>query len=209
MESSHPSVHTTRSAGYLLRFMAVCLLFPLMSCDLFEPRTPEDPVVIRSTFDPPTEPAIVLANLSASVRELNEANYLRCLSDSLSSGPLTYLPTPEAASRYGILQSWDKSSERDYFLNIRSRLPAGASMSLILGTPTVESTTADSVALGVTYDLTVPTGQQALPDRGRGRSLFTLVLDRRTGFWSIRSWQDFSIDLNTSSWSDVKGAFSQ
>lgn len=179
------------------------------SCSLFDTRDPEDPSVLRSTFDPPIEPLTVLDNMTAAFRELNEVNYLRCLTDSLSGGLLEFQPTPEASSRYGVFAAWSKQEEQQYFLNIRSRLPSGNALSLTFGEPTLQSQNSDSAQVEVTYDLTVPHGQQSVPDRGRGRAQFVLVLDRATGFWAIRRWTDFGIDAATSSWSDIKGAFSQ
>ncbi len=179
------------------------------SCSLFDTRDPEDPSVLRSTFDPPIEPLTVLDNMTAAFRELNEVNYLRCLSDSLTGGPFEFSPTPEAASRYGVFTDWIKQDEQEYFLNIRSRLPTGNALSLTFGTPTLQSQTSDSAQVEVSYDLVAPHGQQSVPDRGRGRAQFVLTLDRTTGFWAIRRWTDFAVDAATASWSDLKGAFGQ
>jgi len=147
--------------------------------------------------------------MTAAFRELNEVNYLRCLSDSLTGGSLEFRATPEASSRYGVFLLWSKQQEQEYFLNIRSRLPTGNALTLTFGTPVLQSQTSDSAQVEVTYDLVVPHGQQSVPDRGRGRAQFVMVLDRTTGFWSVRRWSDFAMDATTASWSDVKGAFSQ
>ena len=189
--------------------VVVGLLLTASSCSLFDTRDPEDPSVLRSTFDPPIEPLTVLDNMTAAFRELNEVNYLRCLSDSLTGGVLEFSPTPEAASRYGIFLAWSKAQEQQYFLNIRSRLPTGNTLMLTFGTPVLQSQTSDSAQVEVSYDLFAPHGQASVPDRGRGRAQFVLVLDRTTGFWAIRRWTDFGIDATTTSWSDIKGAFSQ
>jgi len=200
-----------RAPGSTILALRGLLCVPLLvaGCGLFDTREPEDPSVIRSTFDPPTEPSIVLGNIEASFRELNEVNYLKCFTDSLSGGELEFYPTAEAASRYGIFLNWSKAQEQEYFLNIRSRLPTGSVLSLTFDPPSVQSQTSDSSQVEVAYDLVVPHGQQSVPDRGRGRAQFVLVLDRRTGFWAIRRWTDLGIDATTTSWSDIKGAFSQ
>lgn len=205
MQTSERYRRVTSGMYPIILTLAVCLA----SCSLFETRDPEDPTVLRSTFDPPTEPLTVLDNMTAAFRELNEVNYLRCLSDSLTGGLLDFQPTPEAASRYGIFAAWSKDQEQQYFLNIRSRLPSGNALSLSFGTPVLQSQTSDSAQVEVTYDLLVPHGQQSVPDRGRGRAQFVLVLDRSTGSWAIRRWTDLALDAVTNSWSDIKGAFSQ
>lgn len=184
------------------------LLF-VFGCGLFDPRDPEDPISVRSTFTPPTEPATVLANMSASVRELSSVNYLRCLSDTGSGGAFQFEPTPAAASVYGAFAAWDRSSEEAWFLNARSRLPSGTTMSIVFSTPVSQSVQPDSVTLDVPYDLTVPHGQEGIPQRVVGRSIFTMVLDRRTGTWSIRHWQDIALSSSQPTWSDVKGGLSQ
>ncbi|OGU29899.1 MAG: hypothetical protein A2X67_08700 [Ignavibacteria bacterium GWA2_55_11] len=200
--------HFPRGGLSSLSALAAYVLF-MPGCSLFEPREPEQPAVLRSTFNAPTEPLTVLDNMTAAFRELNAVNYLRCLSDSLSSGPFSFEPTPAAASGYGIFAEWTKSSEEHYFTNIRSRLPSGTAMILSFGTPSLQSIQADSVLVEVTYDLSVPHGQEGVPQRGIGRAQMMMYLDRPTGFWSIRRWSDLVTDSNAETWSDVKGAFGQ
>ncbi len=187
----------------------VVSLMLLSGCGLFEPRDPEEPISVRSTFTPPTEPATVLANMSASVRELNSVNYMRCLSDTGSGGTFHFEPTPSAAAVYGAFASWGRSSEEAWFLNARSRIPSGSTMSIIFSSPVSQGVQPDSVTLDVPYDLSVPHGQEGIPQRVVGRSILTMVLDRRTGTWSIRHWQDIAMSSSLPTWSDVKGGLSQ
>lgn len=178
-------------------------------CGLFEPRDPEEPIAIRSTFTPPTEPQTVLDNMGAALRELNSVNYLRCLSDTGTGGTFQFEPTPAAAGVYGVFAAWDRSSEEAWFLNARSRLPSGSGMSVIFSTPVAQGVQPDSVTLDVPYDLSIPHGQQGIPQRVVGRSLLTMVLHRQTGTWSIRRWQDVALSSTQPTWSDAKGGLSQ
>lgn len=180
-----------------------------IGCGLFDPRDPEDPVSVRSTYAPPTEPAIVLENMTAALRELNSVNYLRCLSDTGAGGAFQFIPTPAAAGIYSVFAGWDRSSEEGWFLNVRSRLPSGSAMTVIFSSPVAQGVQPDSVTYDVPYDLSVPHGQAGLAQRVVGRSIMTLVLDRRTGLWFIRRWQDVSLASDQPSWSDVKGGWSQ
>jgi hypothetical protein len=180
-----------------------------LGCGLFDLRDPEDPVSVRSTFTPPTDPETVLENMTAAVRELNSVNYLHCLSDTGTGGAYQFDPTPSAAGVYGVFATWDRSSEEAWFLNAASRVPSGSSMNVIFSTPVSQSVQPDSVTLDVPYDLSVPIGQQGIPQQVTGRSLLTLVLDRRTGTWSIRRWQDVALASSQPTWSDIKGALSQ
>lgn len=190
-------------AGWPLAFVA------FTGCGLFEPRDPEDPISVRSTYTPPTEPSVVLENMTASLRELNSVNYLRCLSDTGTGGAFQFVPTSAAAGIYGVFAAWDRSSEEAWFLSVRSRLPSGSGMSVAFSTPVSQGVQPDSVTLDVPYALTVPHGQAGIAQDVAGRSLLTLVLDRRTGLWSIRRWQDIALATNQPTWSDVKGGLSQ
>jgi len=181
----------------------------MLGCGLFDPRDPEDPISVRSTFTLPTDPATVLSNMTAALRELNSVNYLRCLSDTSSGGTFQFGPTPAAAAVYGVFAAWDRSSEEAWFLNARSRLPTGTSMSIVFSSPVSQGVQPDSVTLDVPYDLSVPHGQEGIPQRVVGRSLLTMILDRRTGTWSIRRWQDIALSSSQPTWSDIKGGLSQ
>jgi hypothetical protein len=198
-----------RARSFRACLAAIMLMAAVSGCGLFEPRDPEEPISVRSTYTPPTEPAIVLENMSAALRELNSVNYLRCLSDTGTGGLFQFTPTPAAAGIYSVFASWDRSSEEGWFLNARSRLPSGSTMSVLFSTPVAQGVQPDSVTYDVPYDLTVPHGQAGIPQRVVGRSLMTLVLDRRTGLWSIRFWQDVALASSEPTWSDVKGGLSQ
>lgn len=198
-----------RVGQIILTFAWCALLAGAAGCELFEPRDPEDPVSVRSTYTPPTEPAMVLDNMSAALRELNSVNYLRCLSDTGTGGSFQFIPTPAASGIYSVFVAWDRSSEEGWFLNARSRLPSGSTMSVLFSTPVAQGVQPDSVTYDVPYDLSIPHGQAGLPQRVTGRSLLTLVLDRRTGLWSIRRWQDVALSASEPTWSDVKGGLSQ
>lgn len=185
------------------------VLLSAAGCGLFEPRDPEEPVSVRSTYTPPTEPAMVLANMAAALRELNSVNYLRCLSDTSTGGSYQFVPTPAAAGIYSVFSTWDRTSEEGWFLNARSRLSSGSTMNVVFSTPVAQGVQPDSVTYDVPYDLSVPHGQAGLAQQVVGRSLLTLVLDRRTGLWSIRRWQDVALSSSDPTWSDVKGGLSQ
>jgi hypothetical protein len=199
-----------RIARVCRSYACACILLAVSSgCGLFEPRDPEEPISVRSTYTPPTEPAMVLENMAAALRELNSVNYLRCLSDTGTGGSFQFIPTPAAAGIYSVFAGWDRSSEEAWFLNARSRLPSGSTMNVQFSSPVAQGVQPDSVAYDVPYDLSVPHGQAGLAQRVVGRSYLTLVLDRRTGLWSIRRWQDVALSSSQPTWSDVKGGLSQ
>ena len=208
-------VHSVLLCGPIFRgrslkwSIVVAATMVIAGCGLFEPRDPEEPISVRSTFTPPTEPQTVLDNMGASLRELNSVNYLRCLSDTGTGGLFQFEPTLAAAGVYGVFATWDRSSEEAWFLNARSRLPSGSGMTVTFSTPVAQGVQPDSVTLDVPYDLSIHHGQQGIPQRVVGRSLLTMVLDRRTGTWSIRRWQDVALSSIQATWSDAKGGLSQ
>lgn len=190
-------------------FLVAIALYVEAGCGLFEPRDPEPPVSVRSTFTPPTEPAIVLTNMAAAFRELNSVNFLRCLSDTSTAGIYAFDPTPAAAGRYGAFTGWSRLDEGQWFTNARSHLSSGSAMTLTFSAPVTQSVQPDSVQMDVPYDLTLPHGQAAIPQHVVGRALFTIAIDHKSGFWSIRRWRDIATAGSGEAWSDIKGGFAQ
>ena len=83
-------------------------------CDLFAPRTPEDPITEAGTFTQPDAPDLVVDNLRAAIAELNTANYRRSLAEDL-----TFEPTAVAQARDPSLwASWSRTEEVSFFTTL-------------------------------------------------------------------------------------------
>jgi hypothetical protein len=183
------------------------LLAGAAGCGLFEPRDPEDPSQSSLNYRPPTEPAIVIANLQSAVEQRNQANYINCFTDATRGAqPFVFIPSADAAAAYGgTLAFWTLDDERSYFQNLiaRSSQQAYASLTLTLKTTTV---TSDSVISAYDYVLVFEHNETAFPRTARGSLQFTFREDA-SNFWAIQRWVDFKT-TNDVAWSDFKGKFS-
>lgn len=181
----------------------------LLSCNLFETRTPENPVQASANFRPPTEIDVVFANMQNAFSDLNSLNYTQSFSDSTVSGrSFSFVPTPQAASQFpGLFTGWTRQSEQQYFDNFKIQLQTNAVPSLLF-TVTSESIGSDSAYVEGTYQLTIPHTKPQVGQSASGRYQFFFFKDMRQ-YWVIRRWVDLSNQAGDLTWSDLKGAFGQ
>ncbi len=204
MRTYRPEMVCMRSL--LTSFLFVAALHGA-GCGLFEPRDPQEPSQSSLNFRPPTDPAIVIANLQSAIEQKNVANYSNCFADaSRGAQPFVFIPSADAATAYGsTLLSWTLAEEQAYFQNIiaRSSQQAFATLSLTLSTTTV---TSDSVVSAYDYVLVFEHNDPGFPRTARGSLQFTLREDA-SNFWMIQRWVDFKTTQDIS-WSHFKGKFS-
>ncbi len=196
-----------RRSPWTLTLLVLSLAALASGCGLFEPRDPEEPSQSSLNYNPPTDPAVVIANLQGAIEQRNQANYVNCFSDaSRGAVPFVFIPSAEAAAKYGgIFTTWHLDEERAYFQNLiaRSNQQAYASLTLTLKTTTV---TSDSVVSAYDYLLTFEHNDASFPRTARGSLQFTFREDA-SNFWAIQRWVDFKTTADVS-WSDFKGKFS-
>jgi hypothetical protein len=182
----------------------------LVSCDLFNTRTPEEPSQKSSNYVPPTEPSLVFQNMTNAFRDANSVNYGLSFADTVKSDYLfAFEPTPQAQLRYsGVFIQWTKLSEQQYFANMQSKLQTGALPTLEFLTLTQQGIATDSIQFEAAYRLTVPHTQSNIPTVAEGSAQFFLVADHSRN-WVIRRWIDLAQNQNDFTWSEFKGAFAQ
>lgn len=201
------SASRDRRAAWAAALVTLLLAGAISGCGLFEPRDPEEPSQSSLNYNPPTDPAVVIANLQSAIEQRNQANYVNCFSDaSRGAQPFVFIASAEAAAKYGgIFTTWQLDEERAYFQNLiaRSSQQAYASLTLTLKTTTV---TSDSVVSAYDYILTFEHNDTGFPRTARGSLQFTFREDA-SNFWAIQRWVDFKTTADVS-WSDFKGKFS-
>ncbi len=188
------------------RSAAALLLLLASSCDIFETRTPEKPSQGGSTFVPATSPDQVLSNLKNAIAERNTQNYLRSFVDSLSSTrAFEFVPTSSAYARYpSIFSRWTLASERAYFDNVTTLVPASIISSLSLA-GAFQILGSDSAQYNADYQLVMPHGIESIPQSVHGNIQLFLATDRNK-IWSIYRWIDTGSGSDPS-WSDLKARF--
>lgn len=194
------------------RLLAIVVLsaITLVACNIFETRDPEPPSQSGSTFVPATDPSLVFSNMVNAFRDLNSVNYLKSFADSSSAGrSFSFEPTQQAKIKYGgVFLTWSKTSEQQYFENLRSKISSGSAATLAFESLTVQSLQSDSAQYEATYRLTVPHTVATLPTQATGKAQFLLIADRSRN-WVIWRWIDLTTSTSMFSWSDLKGAFGQ
>ncbi|MFH0989555.1 MAG: hypothetical protein V1799_06010 [bacterium] len=180
------------------------------ACNIFETREPESPTQSSTQYLPPTEPGLVFTNMATSFKELNSLYYIKSFADSSLSGKsFRFDPDPQAKLKYGgVFLNWTKQSEQQYFDNMKSRIPSGASASLTFQTLTVQSLQSDSAQYEAGYFLNIQHTSTTIPKEIKGRAQFFLIADRSRN-WTIWRWVDLPTTTGAFSWSDLKGEFGQ
>ena len=197
------------------KYLLLILSILFFGCDsLFGTREAEDPNenVVRSLWQQPTSPDIVLENMSNAFLERNAENYMRCLTDSSSSERVfIYIPDQETAiNNPGAFDNWTLEDERRYInlLFSESSLPSGALA--LLGFEEFEepSIPSDTATFEEVYDLDINHRLENVPTRMKGIARLRMANDF-DGNWSIYRWEDLTFSseddtLKLPTWSEMK-----
>lgn len=184
------------------KIILVCLLIGITSCDLLTTRNPEEPDTLASNNIPATRPDILFSNLKSALEEKVVENYMQCFVDQLFlQKEFKFIPS---TAQYSIFNNWDLDSEKQYFVNLKSRSKAGRSIVLELSN-TITTQFGDSAVYQFDYLLSLAANDQNINGDYKGKGEFKIFLDNRNPQqWVIVEWRDFAIE-NSLSWSDLKG----
>ena len=179
---------------------AVLSAILLAACDVFAPRSPEDPINEAGTFNQPDAPDLVVENLRAAIAEMNAANYRRSLAEDL-----TFEPTAVAKARAPSLwASWSRTEEVSYFTTLAEA--ARQSTGHLLRLEDTATELGDTrFTLDAAYVLIVQHRRPDIPDTVQGRLIWEIE-QGPDGLWALRRWIDQGLD-NSPSWSDLKSEF--
>ena len=174
----------------------------LVACDSFLTRTPEEPNVEGGTYIQPDDPDAVVANLTASIVELNATNYRRSLDEDME-----FEPTASAQARDPSLwATWGRADENGYFTTMTEAARQGMGHLLRL-TNTRAEFGESRYLLDAQYFLVVQHRRTGVPDTVQGRLLWDIG-QGSDGLWSLERWTDQQIGSNAS-WSDLKAEFAK
>lgn len=182
----------------------------LAGCDIFGTRSPEEPDTGRSSFQPPTQPSIVISNFKNAVSEKNIDNYLLCFSGSSvdsSIGKFVFQPSVEGNSLFpGLFENWGMDNERKYFNSLKSKLPAEVNPVILLKNEIYGVSQPDSVVISYEYYMKLNFIDNSIEKEYSGTMQLTLI-PQNNGLWSIFRWQDIKSQNDTidATWSKLKG----
>lgn len=186
------------------------LLFPflLLSCGLFDTRSPENPINAGSNFETPTTPTVVLRNLESALNAANANDYRKCFSDTTKGLPaFIFIPSTQGLSAAPTkFTTWGVTEEENYIQNIFAELQQGG-VSSVTFTPSdvTDVPIADSVQFDASYRVSFPHTRVGAERDAEGLLHFTFRLSRQNE-WYIASWRDIAVE-NKVSWSLIKARF--
>ncbi len=184
----------------------------LLSCSLFETRTPEDPSGSTSSFQQPTSELIVISNLQNSVKESNTDNFMRCLADTTQGARRNFHfePSSEALASYTEqFKVWTLQNERQAFNSMASKVASTTRSELVLSNGRFELRVPDSAVYISDYILRVPHSSASISKIAAGYLRLTIV-PNQLNQWSIERWTDAKSGSNDSiptTWSVLKAQF--
>ncbi len=189
----------------------IAILILTFACtNPFSTREPETPEKNNSTFINPTSPDVVFVNLQIAISEKNVESYIRSFVDS-SRSQRRFIFVPDqgvAAARHsGAFLNWDLESERRYLAEVFQATPGDSLINLSFFQQN-RSETATSAELTQNYTFIVRHSRRSPGDSGiiRGQAKFSLERNE-DGDWAIYRWEDFKLDAQDQSWSDLKADF--
>ncbi len=184
--------------------LIIALVVAAKGCGVFETRTPQTPVTVRSTYVPPTSPDLVLTNLEYAIQEKNSDNYVKCLSPTF----FQYVPDSKSQLIYGtIFQNWNVNSEKNYYNNLISQTNSDASSTLFFDNPVTTNITPDSVIYQADYILVYQHNRANVPKSAIGNLTLTMKANESNLFY-IEKWEDFRKHDTDFTWSELKANFS-
>jgi hypothetical protein len=187
------------------RVLAVCCavgLAFLAGCGIFETRDPETPNQGTSGYRPADVPTDVLFNFQLAIQNHDADNYIRCLSDTASSGrPFVF--TPSAGNFQDIFRSWSLDDERRYFQNLGT--PTGGTPFISFADSQWVNSTSSTTEFTSQYVFFYPHLRADLPRSVAGFMHLYLALDSQRR-WSVYRWDDVRT-TSDSTWSYLKAHF--
>jgi len=173
---------------YLIAGLLIAAAIATAGCDIFEPRTAEQPGEETNAYPwvVPIRPKDVFVNLESGFASPLNSNYERSL-----DGSFTFIPSADAEAAYpGKFENWTKAVELDVLTRIKT---------FYLGTRTVQFGDANHdfpitneqttfATYEGPYTITLNIGDGSPPEVYSGEARFTIV--QGTQGWVMTIWED-------------------
>ncbi len=168
---------------------SVLTVLLLSSCNLFEPRIPEDPSNAGVVWLDPTSPDIVVENMQSALNG-KSALYLDCLAESF----VFYADTSDINdyTTYNF-SDWTKTVENDTVSLLFTIVPEDSTITaefLVDMSHPDPAAPEDSATIYRQYSITIPQSYHS----GTGTPAVGIaelhMLEDGDGFWSIQEWHD-------------------
>lgn len=156
-------------------------------------------------FIPPTDAVSVFANLENAFTYRESDIYIRCLSDSISSGhTFHFLPSPVKAIAFP--HPWGYQEEELFFQELLAACPKDSLLMLSITNDDVpDSDEGDTISYQINYQISVHHNRGDIDKNYEGRSYIKLIRNNQN-YWVIYYWQDIPVSTKAT-WSDLKAYF--
>ncbi len=181
------------------------------SCNLFDPRDASPPNSSNETLPNPTSPEALLANFISAFQQKNDVEYGKLFADTVVYHKrFQFIPNQSASARYAVIFStWNKTSEIEYFKKAAASIGASSTPVISFNNPSqLVHYQSDSAFYSATYTIFLAHNRSGLTQQFTGRCELYLAPDKNKVNWMIYRWIDFETSKD-SSWSELKGQFSQ
>lgn len=194
-------------------FIIVVAIFSIFtgSCNLFDTRDPDPPNSSNETLPNPTSPDALLSNFISAFQQKNAVEYGKLFADtSVHSKQFQFIPNQSSASRYAVIFStWNKTAEIEYFKKAIAAINSSSTPLVTFNNPSqLVLYQSDSAFYTANYTIFLPHSHSGLTQQFTGRCELYLAPDKNKVNWMIYRWTDFETSKD-SSWSELKGQFSQ
>ena len=156
-------------------------------------------------FVPPTDPGLVFSNLENAFLYRESDIYIRCLSDSLTSGT-AYRFSAASVKAVVFPLDWNIQSEELYFQELLAACPSDSLLMLSITNDDVpDSDEGDTISYQINYNIVANHTRQGVDRQFNGRSYIKLIRNNQN-YWVIYYWQDIPVSTDAT-WSDLKAYF--
>lgn len=176
-----------------LKNFLICLtsIMIVISCGLFDTRTPENPNETNFNFPPATSPQILLDNFVNSFNQKNAAIYQSCF---VPDGNIfLFYPSYDALAIYSnIFQSWNLTSEFNFAKNLFSKFSPEEFPLFNLTRQSFSTLSTDSTIFIGDYEISIYSRDNSINNTYKGKMQLNLILEK-SGTWKITRWYDYKL----------------
>ncbi len=176
----------------------------VVSCSLFETRTPEEPLENQTKYPPPVSPQILVENFIRSLNEKNINEYSKLFSND-SSNRYKFYPSAEAISIFpDVFEFWDIKNETIFAQGLFNKFLGKDAPILTLSNSEFNYVLPDSVVFLSDYELIINSSDNSVNNIYKGSLKFCLI-NYPSATWQIVLWFDYKTLFDGfPSWSILK-----
>jgi len=187
----------------IAKYFLTLPLFIFGSCDMFEVRESENPIISKKDYEPAYEVDKIFQNLNSAFKNKSVEAYMICFIDTnFSNKSFTFIPSSNLIGS-SIFNFWSLQKEYQWFQSfIGNNLDKKIEFRFEATSQKNEG--ANWEIMG-NYIITIEDLLQGSIERYEGASKFLIELNARS-YYAIYEWNDYKINEMTT-WSELKAKY--